>query len=253
MKKPLHDVELLRRLAVEELEVAAEKLTAFATAIDDAAQIFFAEVPTSNQVHHEIAAVARASLRAVQARKRPDVDCERVAVMVEQLSAQARKTLSKRGELPTPAALRDPAIQRDACSAVLRICRLGFSRQPGRKRKGGERSETMVSVLYAPKLDQWPLRHEPHHATLARLEEAYLDAKGDFPPTVNDSTPWAVFVQAFLDNIGAGDANAVNLINEHHRRRGRKQLGPLVIRLDRIREAITRRLQALYERLSGQN
>jgi hypothetical protein len=219
--------------------------------MQDAERIFFreAEVPTSNEVYHEIAALARASLKAVQARKRPDHDCAHVAVLVEQLSAQAWKVLSKRGELPTAAELRNPVTQRDACSAVLRICRLGFKRQLGRKRKGGERSESMISVLYAPELNKWPLRHEAEHAMLTRLEEAYFEAKGNLLPTVNDSSPSAVFVQAFLD-IGS-DANAVNLINEHHRRRRVKRLGSLVIRLDRIRAAITRRLQALYERLSG--
>jgi hypothetical protein len=232
------------------LEIDNEKLPRFEADVREAALFFFAEAAkaTLNEVHHEIDALVRAALRAVKARKRPDFACERVAALIEQLSVQARKLMNKRGTLPDPETLRDPARQRDACETVARLGRLGAYRKQGRRRPGGKQSTTEVSVLNAPKLLQHPLRQEPHHAFLTGLEEAYLAAKGRWPPrTANPSTRWVLFVQACLDQLEPG-VNAVELINEHHRRRRIKQLGHLALRFDKAVDALIVRL-----RLSGQN
>jgi hypothetical protein len=231
-----------------ELGIPDDKLLLFAKEIRRAALIFFDDVSkaTGNEVHHEVDELVRAALRAVKARKRPDADCENVAILVERLSGQARKLMNKRGTLPDAEALRDPARQRDACETVARLGRLGALREPGRKRPGGKQSTTEVSVLYAPTLQQHPLRREPQHAFVMLVETAYYEATGKLPTLTASRTgsgpgPFARFVQACLDELRAG-ASAVDLINELHRRRRSKRLGSLLLRWDKVVDEMIARL-----------
>jgi hypothetical protein len=80
---------------------------------------------------------------------------------------------------------------------------------------------TMVSVLHAPALEQYPARREAHLYFMTMLRLAVLEATGmPPPPTANYHvpTPFAKMAQACLDRLHAG-ANAVELINELQRRR----------------------------------
>ena len=89
--------------------------------IREAARIYVREVraPNDNKLHAEIAA-----LHAAAQHKRYG----QVADLLEGLSPKASGLLSKRRlsvELPTPADLREPDQQRNACEAVFRLCQRG--------------------------------------------------------------------------------------------------------------------------------
>ncbi len=91
----------------------------------------------------------------------------------------------------------------------------------GRKRGGGKRSVTEVSVLYAPTQQQHPPRRAAQIAFVMGIEAAYVEATGEAPnatANLNRPGPYARFVQACLDRLRAG-ANAVEIINERDRRR----------------------------------
>jgi hypothetical protein len=208
----------VRELVPAKLKIPAEAMPRFAGEIRRGALIFFEDAgkATGNEVHHEIADLVRAALLAARARMRPDAAREKVARLIERLSPQARKIMNQHGTLPDPATLRDPAAQREVCEAVARRGRRGAYLKLGRKREGGKRSVTEVSVLNAPTLEQYPSRREgPPHAFVGWVEAAYIQATGKKPPrTANRANPgpYARFVQACLDELRAS-ADAVDLIN----------------------------------------
>jgi hypothetical protein len=222
--------------------------------------------PTSNQVHQEIAELVRVAARATRARKRPDHWCEQAACLVERLSPPAKKIMDRRGTLPDAAMLRDPATQLDACHVSLGLGRLGVSHEGGRIRERDEqgrvikRSVSEVSQLYAPKLQERPLRHEPHTVFLARLENAHLRATGELPPfTTNHARPndFTKFAQACLDEAGTG-ASAIELLEARHRRRQVKELHHVAGRWDKaiddqILRWARRRILDVVKRLSLSN
>ena len=235
------------------LAIPAASLMQFEKDVLEALSLYVAAAskPTSNQIHHEIDALVRAALRASRARKRPDAAGEKVAVMVERLSAPALRILGRRGTLPGADALRDPATQRDACEAVARLGRMGaYWDRDGRGRSGGKQSTTEVSVLYAPRLQERPLRHEAEHELLTLLENAHLRATGELPPaTAHRDRPsaFAEFLQAFLDAIES-DADAIELLSERQRRRRTKQRQEVLRALLRRWENV---VDGIIERLSG--
>ena len=213
----------VRQMVPAKLRIPSEAMPRFVEEIRRAALIFFddAKRPTDNEIHHEIAELVRAAVRAAKARKRPDFACAQVAGLVELLSPPTREILNRRNTLPHPAMLRDPSTQRDACHIILGLGRLGVHHKPGRKRGKDEqgkdrRSVTEISDLYAPKPQQYPSRREgPPHAFVGWVEAAYIEATGKKPPcTANRANPgpYARFVQACLDELRAS-ADAVDLIN----------------------------------------
>ena len=134
---------------------------------------------------------------------------------------RTRKLLNNRGMLPEPETVRNPATQRKACETIGRICRIGACWQEGRRRPGGKRSVTMVSVLHAPALQQQPARRETQRNFVMWLRTAYLEAAGKPPPrTAHSDRPsaFARVVQTCLHKLGTG-ANAVEMLNELQRRR----------------------------------
>jgi hypothetical protein len=206
---------------------SAANVPRFKAGIRKAALIYLREAgtPTDNEVYHEVDLLLRAADRAVSARKRKDAACEKVAVQIERLSERTRKLLSKRGTLPYAGTLRDPKMQHDACVTVARLCRMGARWKEGRRRHGGKRSMTKVSVLHAPALQQHPARHEAQLNFAMWVQVAYCEATGMLPTfTAHPDTalrPLSGFpkmLQICLNKLGAG-ANAVELLNELHRRR----------------------------------
>ena len=240
-------------VSAAKLAIPADKLPSFASDTRDAVLFLFREIgkPTSNEVHHQIAELVRAAVGAAKARKRPDAACENVARLVERLSPPAQKIMNRRGTLPDlPAALRDPTTQRDACHTIIGLGRVGVRHEPGRKRAGDKRSMTAASEVYAPTMQERPLRREVEHEWIMLLENAHLRATGELPPaTAHRDRPseFADFLRASLDAIGS-DADAIGLLGERQRRRRTKQ------RQERLR-ALLRRWDAtvdtLIARLSG--
>jgi hypothetical protein len=221
-------------------------MQAFAAGVRDAAFLYAgaARQPNSNQVRAEIRALYRSAARR---------DFGSLAELLENLSDPARLLLSRRHRpaavhsvpavagqpdrprrsairprvergLPAPADLRDPMHREHACVAVERLCLLGGRYADGRRRPSGRRSRpNWQPELYAPP----PSRHfakraaEREFVTLLRF--AWLEATGKQPARTarHDSPgPFARLVDECLRLVGAPYADAIELINDLHRRRG---------------------------------
>jgi hypothetical protein len=227
-------------------------LNRFGARIKEAARIFVRDalVPTANELHNEIANLYKAANRQ---------SYELVADLLERLSPQAHELLSGRtkvvgrnnasatrsprvtavgrhGEiltrvsraplrlpLPAPSNLRDEALRQEACEAVARLCWMGCNFLKGRR-----------SLLYAPE----PRRNFPKRNAerdfVMWLSIAWVEATGKAPSRTArhaDASrklgPFARFVRECLCLVGAKDANAVELINEMHRRRRKLEKRPI--------------------------
>jgi len=259
------DANVRRMVSAARLSIPTARLKHFAEAVREAVLLFLEYLgkPTGNQVHLEIAELVRAAVRAVRARKRPDYACEQVARLVEQLSAPARKIMDRRGTLPDPAALRNLATQIDACSAILGAGRLGIRHEPGRKRGMDRRSVSREAELYAPKLQERPLRQEAEHLLVMLLEDAHLRATAELPPpTAHHDRPseFAEFLQACFEAIGL-EADVIGLLARRQQRRQAKgtrqpRLRAILQRWDAAADALfmhlaRRRIIDMLRRLSG--
>jgi hypothetical protein len=223
----------IRELAAEAKLLLNDNLR-FAAGAREAALIYIgdASAASDNEVHHEVDELLRAADRAVKRPKHKDAAYEDVAKRIERLSERTRELLNERSiraaalEMPDPEALRDPTRRDEACEAIARLCRIGACGKEGRRRPGGKRSMTMVSMLHAPEAEQHPARRKAELNFVMWLRVAYLEATGKRPsPTANPARPgpFARMVQACLDEIRAS-ANAVELLNElQQRRKGKKQ------------------------------
>lgn len=219
----------IRELAAEAELPLGDDLR-FAAGAREAARIYIGEASAAsdNEVHHEVDELLRAADRAVKLRKHKDAAYEDVAKRIEQLSERTRKLLNERSarptvalEMPDPEAFRDLARRDEACENIARLCRIGAFWKGDRRRPGGKRSMTMVSVLHAPELEQHPARREAQLNFVMWLEVAYLEATGKHPSLTADPKrpgPFARMVQACLNEVRAS-ANAVELLNELQRRR----------------------------------
>jgi hypothetical protein len=219
----IFDYKFFQYLVQTKLLPAEIEIPRFTEGVLEAARIYVRDAGefTNNDVHHEVDRLLRAANRANDARKRKDVSYTSVAVQLERLSDRTRKLLNNRGMLPEPETVRNPATQRKACETIGRICRIGACWQEGRRRPGGKRSVTMVSVLHAPALQQQPARRETQRNFVMWLRTAYLEAAGKPPPrTAHSDRPsaFARVVQTCLHKLGTG-ANAVEMLNELQRRR----------------------------------
>lgn len=197
-------------------------LDAFGWWIREAACMFASDtrIPTANELHDEIAILYKAA---------QGQSFEQTADLLERLSPEARemlRTLSLRLALPAPRDLREKATREEACHAVASLCRIGGQLVEGRRRPTGKRSRRVLRpILFAPE----PRRHFPRRDAerqfVSRLSDAWRNAAGVAPsrtarwgPT-RDLGPFASFVSECLRLVGAGDADAVELINELHRGR----------------------------------
>ena len=201
----------------------AANIPRLAKGIRTAAEVLSREANTvsDNEVHYEVDGLLRAAARAIKAQKSKDAAYKKVALQIEGLSERTRELLNRRGTLPAPEILRDPAVQQVACETIVRLCRIGAYWQKGRRRTGGKRSMTMVSVLHAPSLEQHPARLEAQLYFMMMLRAAVAEATGIPPlPTAHPGrpTPFAKMAQVCLNKLQAG-ANAVELINELQKRR----------------------------------
>jgi hypothetical protein len=201
-------------------------MAALAEGVQEAARIFAREASllTGNELHSEIAGLHKAADRYWY-----DV----LAAMMENLSSQARNMLKERGpagleiELPPPDALRDPARRDGACETIARFCRVGGGYIDGRRRPSGKQSRpTWRQLLHAPEPRRNFAKRDAERNFVLWLSIAWLDATG-VPPSRTahhkadgrDVGPFARFLRRCLRLVGAGDADAVELMNELHRRR----------------------------------
>src|SRR5262249_49154120 len=146
-------------------------------------------------------------------------DTGRSQLLLEKLSPQARKLLSKRAtrlslELPAPEGLRDTT-QQKACDIVLKLCQYGGSYDEGRRRR-------WHPLLSAPKLSKNFPRRDAERDFVMWLQVAWLAATDKRPSLAANPKrpgPFARMVRKSLELIGAGHADAVGLINELNRRR----------------------------------
>jgi hypothetical protein len=184
----------------------------FAEGVREAARIYArdARIPTDNELNAEIAALYGAAKRKRYGQ---------VAALLEKLSPQARKLLSKRAtrlslELPAPEGLRDTT-QQKACDIVLKLCQYSGSYDEGRRRR-------WHPLLSAPKLSKNFPRRDAERDFVMWLQVAWLEATDERPSLAANPKrpgPFARMVRKSLELIGAGHADAVGLINELNRRR----------------------------------
>jgi hypothetical protein len=187
----------------------AANIPLFAAAIRDAAQRCIAAMATPSGV---MIRVEIGGLYSAADRHR----YKETATRIGKLSKQTRAFLKRRGvaglPIPEPKALVNRATRNGACKTIGRLLRVGM-------KKGGK------AVLYAPPPRQRPPRREAELDFVMWLEVAYLEATGMPPPlTANPARPgpFARMVQTSLDKIAPG-ANAVEMLNELHRRRKLKR------------------------------
>ncbi len=229
---------------------------AFGAAVRDAARIFARDVriPNSNELHDEIATLYRAADRRLFEQvadlverlspKARELLCGRAnrighknvsAVISPPVTAVGRdgEILTRvsraplRFPLPTPSDLRDEASREAACEVVARLCWMGCQFVEGRRRPSGKQSRHIARpLLFAPK----PRRHFPRRDAernfVMLLSIAWVEATGVAASRTarhRDASrnigPFARFVRECLQLVGAKDADAVELINELHRRR----------------------------------
>jgi hypothetical protein len=211
----------VRELA-SELPAGAD-LERFGEGVRAAARIYArdARIPTANELRAEIAKLQRAADRERH---------ELVATLIECLTPRAHRLLNAREArpsisiaLPSPDLLRDPTERDAACASVARLCEYGGWYVEGRRRPSGKRSRPgWRPLLHAPE----PRRHFPKRDAerdfVIWLALAWHGATGKAPPRTADSRnpgPFARVVCKCLRLVGAGHVNAVELINELHRRR----------------------------------
>jgi hypothetical protein len=240
------DDQCVQRLAVLAKLPRGADMTAFADGVRDAARLYAdaARQPSGNQLHAEIQSLYRSAARR---------DYDQLAGLLESLSDAASDLLRRRRqlvairvasavvlssdrlyrtgvqrrlvepELPARTALRDPAERDAACIAMERLCRLGGRYVEGRLRRPGKRSRpTWKPDLYAPTRTRHSAKRAVEREFLTLLQFAWLEATGKLPAlTARHETPgpFARLVKECLRLMGASHVDAVELINEQHRRR----------------------------------
>ena len=129
--------------------------------------------------------------------------------------------------LPTPSDLRDEASREAACEVVARLCWMSCQFVEGRRRPSVKQSRHIARpLLFAPKPRQhFPRRYAERNFVML-LSIACVEATGVAASRTarhRDASrnigPFARFVRECLQLVGAKDADAVELINELHRRR----------------------------------
>jgi hypothetical protein len=201
----------------------------FAEGVRGAAGIYAREarIPTVNELNADIAALYGAAKR-----KR----CGQIAALLEKLSPQARKLVSKRAtrlslELPAPEELRDTTQQQKACAAVLRLCQYGGGYVEGRRRPSGKRSKTWRVLLHAPKRSRNFPKRQAEYDFIMSLQLAWLEATGKPPSLAANAerlSPFARMVRKSLELVGADHADVAGLINELNRRRIMMRTRPVI-------------------------
>jgi hypothetical protein len=179
----------------------------FSAAIRDAAQRFVTvmAIPRELVMRDEI----RGLYSAADRRRYRET-----ARRISQLTPQTRVFIKKRGDRPTvrlaipnTQAFNDPASRDEACETIVRLLCVGMERGK--------------PLLHAPQPQPRPPRRKAELDLVMWLEVAYLEATGMMPPRTanpNRPGPFARMVQTYLDRIAPG-ANAVEMLNELHRRR----------------------------------
>jgi hypothetical protein len=147
-------------------------------------------------------------------------------VFLDALSPQTREFLTGRVpanfDLPHADSLRDARKRDAACEVIAALCRFGGGYVEGRLRPSGKRSRTWQPLLYAPEPQRNFQRRAAERYFVTMLSLAWLEATGRPPARSADSRkpgPFARLVTKCLSIVGAGHANAVELINELNRRR----------------------------------
>lgn len=223
------DQDRIRELAhIGKLSATAD-LDRLGDAVREAVRDYARKVrePNVNQVHDEIEALHRDATGQ---------RFEDVARRLESLPAGIRDYLNSRGSrpgfracyggsgvaLPFPDALRDPEQRKRACEIVRRLCTAGGRIVPnGRRRPTGRRSREWQALLHAPDRTKHPPRRQAELDLVMWLRVACLHATGHPPAATahhDHPGPFARMIKVILRIAGAGHANAVELINELHRR-----------------------------------
>jgi hypothetical protein len=207
----IFDDKFIQGLAQQAKLSWAANIPRFAAAIRDAAQRCVAAMatPTDVKMRVEIRGLYSAADRHRY---------KETATRIGKLSKQTRAFIKKRGDrpilslaIPDPQAFNDPARRDDACETTVRLLRVGVERGK--------------PLLYAPNPQPRPPRRQAERDFVMWLEVAYLEATGMPPPlTANPDRPgpFARMVQRCLNGIAPG-ANAVEMLNELHRRRKLKR------------------------------
>jgi hypothetical protein len=190
-------------------------LNALAWWTREAAALFTidARAPTANELHTEIATLCKAAEQQ---------SFERVAVLLDELSAEAGAMLSTLGALPAPRDLKVGSLRQQACEAIVSVCQIGGQLIEGRLRPSGKRSRSQVRQhLYAPARSRHFRKRNAELQFVTRLSIAWWKATGSRPSlnvrhrdASRDIGPFARFVRDCLRLVGAGYADPVELIRQ---------------------------------------
>jgi hypothetical protein len=245
----------IRKLAMIAKLPPEADMNAFGAGIKEAARNFAkdARVPTANELQAEIAKLHKAADRQLygqvadlleslspRARVMLSERADRTARDDASASSYPRVTaVGRHGEvltraprpplrlqLPIPSDLRDEALRKDACDAVARLCRIGGQFVEGRRRPSGKRSRPVSRpFLYAPAPRRNFPRRDAERNFVMLLSIAWREATGEAPSRTarhadksRELGPFARFVCECLRLVGARYADAVELMNELHRR-----------------------------------
>jgi hypothetical protein len=216
-----NDAKLAQLAKIAKLPDGAD-MAAWAEGIREAARIFVrdAGLPGRNELHDEIGTLYKAAA---------DYQYEKVATLMQSLSARSRDALTNRGALPSVATelpahdtLRAPAQRDAACETIARLCQFGGKYVPGRRRPLGKQSRpTWSPLLSAPDKQANFAKRAAERTFVINLRIAWLQATGEPPSRTahhDNHGPFAKFVRECLDLVGAKDASPVDLINEVDRR-----------------------------------
>lgn len=211
-------------------------LKVFATILRHGLQRYaqFARAPSSNAVHQHIKALEKAASRGRYNRVAdllwsplPAAEAARDCLS-ERLTTPAWR--GRGVTLPSAVALRDPNLRMKACELIQCLCTVSAKPKKGRLRSTGKQSRSTIEVEhYGPIPSPHFSKRDAEYELITALQDACLRAGWElakFAWTTNpgDPGPFARMAQEVLDLAGgnAKYADAVGLINELNKRRGKK-------------------------------
>jgi hypothetical protein len=180
-----------------------------------------ARVPSDNELHKEIKALHHAADKNL---------FEKVAGLIENLSPRALSELGGRWEqrhhgirFPEPSDLITADHREAACVKIASLCRMGGKYIEGRMRPSGKHSWTWQWLYYAPGLSRNFPKRSAEYQFVMHLAITWYEMTGKSAPRFTrqgSPGPFARMVHKCIKLCEGPAANAINLVNEHGRRRG---------------------------------
>lgn len=215
------DAECIRELAKELKFPKDTDLDKLGNEIRQNAHIYVkaASEPTANELHDEIKALHDASDKN---------HFERTGLLIDNLSARARSSLTGRWEHANPGVefprgrdLNNIDYRAAVCAKIASLCRMGGKVAEARKRPSGRRSKTWEVFYYAPEKTKHFRKTVAEDQLVMNLALTWCQMTGELPPKVVHQEmlgPFGRLVKRCL-RLSGSSANAANLINKYGRLR----------------------------------